>query len=69
MELTDRELRAPVVKTIAFAFSVLMASVLKLAASKKISPAMNELTVSELIDVVCENSVFAVMELAKTVLN
>jgi hypothetical protein len=69
MELTDRELRAPVVKTIEFALSVLMANVLKAAESKKMSPAMNELTLSELIDVTCEKSVVVVIELANTVLN
>lgn len=49
MELADRELRVPVVKTIEFALRVLMASVLRVAESKKISPATKELTDNELI--------------------
>jgi hypothetical protein len=69
MELTDRELSDPVVKTIEFAFSVLIANELSVAESNKMSLAKNELTVKELIVVICENNVFVTIELASMVLN
>ncbi len=68
IELTDNELRVPVVNAIDVAFNVLITIVLYVAESKYISPAMKELTFRVLIDANVVNREAVVCVLAITVL-